>query len=358
MAIRIPMPMIDPQTFNPNTYHLNLEMETKMTAALETARSLFRQLMALTLMLGALTAPSIAQEMRTITDDTDTEVSIPVKPLRIVSLHDSVLSVALLELGANLVGSHGRGDTDENAFIRSSRSITGIDFDNSEIVWVGNYPADVERVAELNPDLILTTQWQPADVDQLRLIAPTVVLDYTKRDDGEVYDLLAELTGTTDRLALMKRRYADQIASIRTVIDTENILVSTIHANPGELFAFNPYGNIGKVLVDAGFQRPKLISDIPEGDKATFTAEALPDLDGDFIITTYRSTAGDTPADVRENFESVLPSYCQALHACRENQMIMVSRSLGATNSYYALGAVTYMILSEIGGKPFVPMPR
>lgn len=310
--------------------------------------------MAITLPL----APAIAQEMRDWVDDTGTEVSIPVKPLRIVALHDSILTVPLLELGIMPVGSHGRGDNVEEAFIRSSTSITGIDFDNSDIVWVGNHPADVEMVASLNPDLILTTQWQPADVDQLRTIAPTVVFDYTQQDAWEIYDLLADLTGTTDRLALMKRRYADQIALIRQVIDTENIMVSTIHANPGQLFAFNPYVNIGKVLVDAGFQRPALIEAIPVGDRSNFTAEALQEFDGDFIITTYRSTAGDMPADVRANFDSVLPGWCEQLHACRENQMVMVSRSLGATRSYYALGAVTYMILSEIGGKEFVPMPR
>lgn len=302
--------------------------------------------------------PAIAQEMRAITDDTGTEVSIPVKPLRIVSLHDSVLTVPLLELGATLVGSHGRGDTEEAAFIRSSAAITGIDFDNSDIVWVGNYPADVERVAALSPDLILTTGWQPTDVDQLRAIAPTVVLESTKRNDAELYQWLADLTGTTKRLELMELRYANQIAAIKRLIDTENIMVSTIHANDGQLFAYNPYGNIGRVLIDAGFRRPALIEDIPVGDNRDFTAEFLPEFDADFIITTFRETGGDTPDDIRANFDSILPGWCDLMHACREDQMLIVSRSLGATTSYYALGAVTYMIMSEIGGREFTPMPR
>ncbi|MFQ3231134.1 ABC transporter substrate-binding protein [Reinekea sp.] len=299
-----------------------------------------------------------AAETRTIIDDTGASVEIPVKPLRIVSLHDSVLTVPLLELGAEIVGSHGRVDTEGNPFIRSSRSITGLDFDNSAIEWVGNYPADIERIAALKPDLILTTAWQSLEAEPLRKIAPTILVDYTKRNDEEIFDLLADLTGTTEKLALMKRRYADQIALIKEVIDTENIMVSTIHANEGQLFAFNPYGNIGKVLIDAGFQRPEIIKAIPEGGNQNFTAEALQEFDADFIITTYRSTAGDGPQDIRDYFKSVVPQYCQALHACREKQMLLVSRSLGSTNSYYALGAVTYMILSEIGGREYVPLPR
>ncbi|MGZ9809520.1 ABC transporter substrate-binding protein [Pseudoroseicyclus sp. H15] len=306
----------------------------------------------------ALPTTAAAQDTRIITDDTGTEVEIPTDPQRIVALHDSVLTVPLLELGANVAGSHGRGESEDGAFIRSSLSITGIDFDNSDIEWVGNLPADVERIAAVEPDLILTTQWQTADVDQLRAIAPTVVLDYTQRGEWEIYDWLAELTGTTDQLELMKRRYADQIALIREVIDTESIMVSTVQANPGELFAFNPYGNIGKVLVDAGFQRPALIEAIPEGGNQSFTAEVLPEFDGDFIFATYRSTAGDGPDDVRANFDSVLPGWCDQLHACREDQMYFVSRSLGSTRSYFALGAVSYMLLSVIGGQDFTPMPR
>jgi iron complex transport system substrate-binding protein len=329
-----------------------------MVHFLDPMLSPIKRLAAVSIALVALVAHGQAQEIRTIIDDTGTEVVIPVKPLRIVSLHDSVLTVPLLELGVMPVGSHGRGETEQEAFIRASVTLTGIDFDNSDIKWVGNYPADVERVAELVPDLILTTPWQPTPVDQLRQIAPTVVLDYTMRTDWEIYDWIADLTGTTNRVDMMKRRYESQIALIKSVIDTENILVSTIHANPGELFAYNPYSNIGKVLIDAGFQRPKLITDIPSGENAKFAAELLPEFDGDFIITTYRSTGGDTPADVEANFESVLPSYCAVLHACRENQMLMLSRAEASATSYYALGAVAYLMLSEIAGKSFVPMPR
>ena len=47
----------------------------------------------------ALPLPAVAQDTRSITDDTGTEVEIPADPQRIVALHDSVLTVPLLELG-------------------------------------------------------------------------------------------------------------------------------------------------------------------------------------------------------------------------------------------------------------------
>lgn len=306
----------------------------------------------------AIAMPLQAASTKSIVDDTGTNVEIPEEPMRIVALHDKVLTVPLLELGVKLVGSHGRGETEDSAFIRSSRSITGIDFDNSDIKWVGNFPVDIERVAALKPDLILVTDWQPLDINQLRKIAPTVLIDQSKHDAWQIYDILAEITGTVDKLTLMKRRYADQIKLIKTVIDTENTMVSTIHANKKNLFAYNLYGNIGKVLIDAGFQRPKIITDIPMLESRKFSAESLQAFDADFIITTYASTNNEYPADVQRYFENIMPNYCQVLHACREGQMLLVSRSLGGTTSYYALGAVTYMILSEIGGKNFIPMVR
>lgn len=299
-----------------------------------------------------------AQEMRTITDDAGTEVSIPVKPQRIITLHDLVLTVPLIELGIHPVGSHGRGETQNKAFIRSSLTLTGVDFDNSNIEWMGNNPADVEKVAKLQPDLILTTAWQGADVKKLRAIAPTVVFDTSVRSDWEIYEFLADVTGTLDKLKIMQRRYENQISLIRQVIDTKSISVSTIHAYEGQLFAYNPYSNIGKVLKDAGFQEPEVITSIPEGDYRDFSPETLPQFDADFIITTYRSSAGDGPKEVNGYFEGIVPGYCKVLHACREGQMIMASRAEASATSFYALGSVAYMILTEIGGKPFVPMSR
>lgn len=330
-----------------------------MTAALKTASSIVCRTFVIAMTIAAFASPATAQETRVVTDDTGTEVTIPVKPLRIVTLHDSVLTIPLLELGVTPIGSHGRGKTEADAYIRTGQATTGTDFNNSTIKWVGGHPADIELVAGLKPDLILTTQWQPLEVEKLRLIAPTLVLNFTSRTDWDVYGRLADLTGTTDQLVRMKSRYESQIEQIKAIIDTKNILVSTIHANAKGLYVFNPAGNIGKVLIDAGFQRPKIISDIEKGDRATwFSAETMPEFDGDFIVTAYRWGVGDTPEDVRGYFEAVLPDYCDVLHACRENQMIMLSMDEVTATSYYGLSAVAYAILAEIGGKPFVPMPR
>ena len=309
--------------------------------------------------INAFCLPAQADEMRTFTDDTGTEVTFPVNPKRIISLHDSLLTIPMLELGVLPVGSHGRGKSLAKAYIRTAMANTGTDLSNSDIEWIGGRPADIEQIAALKPDLSLTTQWQKADVAKLRLIAPTIVLHFKTRTDYSVYAKVADIIGKTAKLNSLQTRYKNQIDQIRAVIDTQNILVSTIHGHRKGLYVFNPAGNLGKVLIDAGFQRPAIMDSAKKGDRATwFDAETLPQFDGDFIITSYRYGAGDTPETVKGYFEKVVPGYCEQLHACRENQMFMLSMDEITGSSYYGLSAVAYGVLAALGGRDYAPMPR
>ena len=307
-------------------------------------------LLATTLLL----SPTPAQETHTFADDAGRTVDIPVEPMRIVSLQDLAITVPLLELGVTPIGSHGRTTAEGEPFIRSSDVLTGVDFDNSDIRFVGNLPADVESIAALEPDLILTTPWQTVPLEQLDAITPTVVLDDSARGDLAMHDVLAELTGTEDRLAVLKARYEGQVAQIKRLIDTENISVNVIQGVNGEVLSWHTYGALGKVLRDAGFTFPERVEAIPEGEFERMSAEALPELDADFVFVTYRTDTLETPADAVAHLEAVLPGFCEYLHACRENQMIVIPREEASASSYYGLGVLSYMVISHISGREFV----
>ncbi|AVF04434.1 preprotein translocase YidC [Devosia sp. I507] len=313
----------------------------------------FRALASVPLLL-ALAFPVAAQDTRPFTDDAGRTVEIPVEPLRIVSLQDLAITVPLLELGVTPVGSHGRTTAEGEPFIRSSDVLTGVDFDNSEIRFVGNLPADVEAVAALEPDLILTTPWQTAPLEQLDAIAPTIVLDDSERGDLGMHDALAEITGTQDRLAVLKARYEGQIAQIQRLVDTANVSVNVIQGVNGEVLSWHTYGALGKVLRDAGFAFPDRVEAIAEGQFERMSAEALPELDADFVFVTYRTDTLETPTDAVKYLEEVMPGFCDFLHACRENQMIIVPREEASASSYYGLGVLSYMVISHISGRDFV----
>jgi iron complex transport system substrate-binding protein len=310
-----------------------------------------------TMALIATAAPAVAQEARTVIDGTGTEVALPADPQRIVSLHDTSLTVALLELGIEPVGSHGRTRADGTPYIRSSATATGTDFDTSGIAFVGNLPADEERVAAADPDLIVTTSWQTADVDRLRQIAPTYVFDIATADDFDVYARLAEITGRDDRLAALEARYEAQLDLIRSQVDTEALRVAVIQGHEGELLVWNTYGTLGKVLRDAGFQFPEIVDAIEGNQRQSFSAEMLPRFDVDMIFVTYRADRGETVADAKAALESVLPSWCDALHACRENQVVYLPRSLASTATYDAASTLAYTVLSHVDGRDLTLMP-
>lgn len=299
-------------------------------------------------------APALAQETRSITDLTGRTVEIPAHPMRIVSLHDLSITIPLIELGVPPIGSHGRTTADGKPFIRASAVLTGVDFDNSEIKFVGNLPADIEAISALEPDLIITTEWQTAPVGQLEKIAPVVVID-TSADAFAAYELLADITGTQERMAFLKTRYDGQIAQIKRLIDTANISVSVIQGNDGAFYVEHTYGTLGRVLRDAGFKAPALIESIPEGGDMMVPADRLPELDADFVFATYRTDTLETPQTSNEKLNAVVPDFCQYLTACQNHQQITIPRVEASSNSFYALGAISYMLISNISGRTFVP---
>lgn len=319
--------------------------------------SCFRTLAIIGVTLG-IVLPVSAQETRSFTDDIGRTVEIPLVPRSIASLHDLSITVPLLELGVYPSASHGRIDEDGEGFIRSSKVLTGIDFDNSDIRFLGNLPVDIEAVAAAEPDLIITTPWQTAPVEQLEAIAPTIVLDDTARGDFGMHAVLAELTNSEDQLAVLETRYDGQIEQIRRLIDAGSISVNVIQGVDGQIYTWHTYGGLGRVLRDAGFVFPEIVDGIEPGGYAALSAEQLPELDADFLFVTYRTDTLETPQTALDNLASVIPNFCDYLHACRENQMIVMPREEASAASYYALGVMAYTVISHISGRRFEPLPE
>ena len=124
--------------------------------------------------------------------------------------------------------------------------LTGVDFDNSDIKFIGTADIDIEAIAAAKPDLIITEPTRNTPVGQLEKIAPTVSIDHLDGGAPEIYRKLAQLTGTQARLAILERRYQEQIKALRATIDTRKISVSVIQANQGKITAmFHFFGDVG-----------------------------------------------------------------------------------------------------------------
>lgn len=291
---------------------------------------------------------------QSVTDDLGRTVTVPLNPQRIVSLHDTSLTVALLELGVMPVGSHGRVLNDTHQSMRSSKLMTGIDFDNSSIKFVGATPADPEKVAAVKPDLILTTSWQTADVNKLSAIAPTYVFDISQREDFDIYADIANLVGKSDQVEQYEARYQSQLQQIRDTVDVSKTKVAIIQAHGGEMQVWNTYGSLGKVLRDAGFAFPDIVNNIAGNERQTFSGEVLPEFDADMIFITYRPQRGETPADAADKMAEVLPQWCEVLKACANGQVVYLPRSETTSSTYNSLGLMAYTVISHLTGREFI----
>lgn len=170
----------------------------------------------LLLLTGAVSAA--APQTQTFTDDLGRTVTVPLHPQRIVSMHDLDITIPLIELGAPPIASHGRTRPDGSHYLRASAQLTGVDFDNSDIRFIGTADIDLEAVAAARPDLIITEPSRHVSVEQLEKIAPTVSIDHLQGSAPEIYRKLAQLTGTQPRLAILERRYQEQIKQLKAMV--------------------------------------------------------------------------------------------------------------------------------------------
>ncbi|TCC00108.1 iron-siderophore ABC transporter substrate-binding protein [Kosakonia quasisacchari] len=295
---------------------------------------------------------SAAEPTQVFTDDLGRVVTVPLHPKRIVSLHDLDITIPLIELGVPPVASHGRTRPDGTHVLRSSGMLTGVDFDNSAIKFIGSADIDIEAVAAAKPDLIITEPSRNTPVEQLEKIAPTVSIDHLEGGAPEIYRKLAQLTGTQARFAILERRYHEQIAALKKTIDTNKITVSVIQANNGKINVLHSYHSLGRVLRDAGFRFPPLIDSIPDGGRIDVSAERLPELDADFVFATWRGDTGGKPQDEMAAMDAVMPGWCDFLTACRSGHYVLISREEAISNSFASLSLMVAQVQSQIAGRP------
>ena len=300
----------------------------------------------------AVSSAYAAPATQTFTDDLGRKVVVPLHPQRIVSLHDLDITIPLIELGVAPVASHGRTRPDGSHVLRSSAMLTGVDFDNSKIAFIGTATIDIEAVAAAKPDLIITEPSRNTPVEQLEKIAPTVSIDHLDGGAPRIYSKLAQLTGTQAQLAILERRYQAQIAALKSTIDTGKIRVSVIQANQGKINALHTYHSLGRVLRDAGFVFPPLIDSIPEGGRIDVSAERLPELDADFVFATWRGDTGGTPQDEMKAMDAVMSGWCDFLSACRSGHYVLISREEAISNSFAALSLMVAQVQSQVAGRP------
>ena len=285
------------------------------------------------LTLGMVTGCSSSDTKEEATVDTKVvqsvkgEVEIPADPQRIVDISGS--SEELLLLGHTPVGT-ANVDSYETDKVPSY-----IEDKLGESKIVGHSmmdTMDIEAILSLEPDLILMAPRQEKIYDQLKEIAPVVMLEDNSNDWEAKLNDVASLFGQEEEVKKWLDSYyakAKQIGDEIKKANGEDETYLTVLASAGQFMVFTE-GGIGTVLRDdMGLPQPE---NMPKQDSITLptvTIEGLTEIDTDNILVI--ATESDKK-DLENN------SVWKEMRAVKEGNAVILDASPYFSQAYNPIG--------------------
>lgn len=277
------------------------------------------------------------------------ESEVPKEPQRIVASQDQNMLLPLLELGAGeqVIGSVGGAD---GTFRRTGA------FDTSSITHVGlNGEPNLEAVAALEPDLILGTDATVSaeNYAQLSQIAPAVpVVQFVRPLWNALFDV-ALLTNRQEEMVALKARYDARVTELREALgDPSRIHLSLLTPYRGQFyFDAGAFESSTTLLRDLSVSIPRLHKEaIESGDYPNYSAEVLPQVDGDALFIYNYSGDDENDPDYGVALLTDLPFF-DTLNAARKDQVYIVdgSRTAGiaTTGLFYFLDLFEKTLLAD-----------
>ena len=278
-----------------------------------------------------------AQANGTITvTDAKGEVEIPANPERIVDLsgNSDMLSV----FGYSVVGTANSDAYDYTKFpsyledVLSGAKILGYSMQDT---------MDIEGILELNPDLIIISSVQEKMYDQLKEIAPTVMVQLAQtnwRDDIETF---AKLFKKEDVASKWLEEYDAQAKEVGERIKKEykeDTTYLAMLASGGQLYVFDAAG-IGSILYeDMGLKKPENMPEQENISLPVISYEGLAEIDADYMFVV------GTDEDLKALHES---SIYQGMRAVKEGNVIELPSSPYFNMGYSCIGRQVFLVEVE-----------
>lgn len=270
---------------------------------------------------------------KTITvKDAKGEVAIPAEPKRIVDLsgNSDILSL----LGYTVVGTANSDAYDYTKFptylqdTLKGASILGYSMQDA---------MDIEGILELDPDLIIISGVQEKMYEQLKEIAPTIMVELAQTDWRQDVKTFATMMKQEERAAAWLKSYDEKAEKAGAAVRKENGEDATylaLLASGGQLFVFDAAG-IGSVFYeDMGLKKP---ANMPKQDSISLPVisyEGLADLDADHLIVV------GTDADMKALKKN---SIYKAMRAVKNNKVTELPSSPYFNIGYSSVGRDVFL---------------
>ena len=255
------------------------------------------------------------------------EVEIPANPKKIVDISGS--SEELVLLGHNVVGTSNVDSYDTSNVPSYMKDKLG---DAKVVGHSMMETADVEAILACEPDLIIMSTRQEQIYDELKEIAPTVMLEDQSNDWEEKLKDIAKLFGQEEEAQKWLDAYYEKAEKLGEEIkkaNGEDTTYLTVLASSGSFMVFSE-GGIGTVLKD-DMKLPQP-ANMPEQDSITLptvTMEGLSEIDADHIIVI--ATESDK-ADLEAS------SVWSQIRAVKEGNVTILDASPYFSQAYNPIG--------------------
>ena len=264
--------------------------------------------------------------------DAKGEVEIPAEPKRIVDLSGNSDILSLLGYSvAGTANSDAYDYTQLPTYLQEplqGAKILGYSMQDT---------MDIEGILELHPDLIIISGVQEKMYEQLKKIAPTLMVELAQTDWRQYVNTFARMMQQEDRAASWLKSYDEKAkkagAAVRKA-NGEDTTYLALLASGGQLFVFDAAG-IGSVLYeDMGLKKP---ANMPRQDSISLPVisyEGLADLDADHLIVV------GTDADMKALKKN---SIYKSMQAVKNNRVLELPSSPYFNIGYSSIGRDVFL---------------
>lgn len=264
--------------------------------------------------------------------DAKGEVEIPAEPKRIVDLSGNSDILSLLGYSvAGTANSDAYDYTQLPTYLQEplqGAKILGYSMQDT---------MDIEGILELHPDLIIISGVQEKMYEQLKKIAPTLMVELAQTDWRQDVNTFARMMQQEDRAASWLKSYDEKAkkagAAVRKA-NGEDTTYLALLASGGQLFVFDAAG-IGSVLYeDMGLKKP---ANMPRQDSISLPVisyEGLADLDADHLIVV------GTDADMKALKKN---SIYKSMQAVKNNRVLELPSSPYFNIGYISIGRDVFL---------------
>ena len=264
--------------------------------------------------------------------DAKGEVEIPAEPKRIVDLSGNSDILSLLGYSvAGTANSDAYDYTQLPTYLQEplqGAKILGYSMQDT---------MDIEGILELHPDLIIISGVQEKMYEQLKKIAPTLMVELAQTDWRQDVNTFARMMQQEDRAASWLKSSDEKAkkagAAVRKA-NGEDTTYLALLASGGQLFVFDAAG-IGSVLYeDMGLKKP---ANMPRQDSISLPVisyEGLADLDADHLIVV------GTDADMKALKKN---SIYKSMQAVKNNRVLELPSSPYFNIGYSSIGRDVFL---------------